>query len=209
MENGTQVYYITGNHDEFLRRFEKIKIGNLQIINQLTLNLNGEKIWIFHGDIFDKVIHRTKWLAKIGAAMYGFLTIINIVLNFILNKFGNSNILLFKLLKDKFRKKNDNLTNYEKTITLFALLKGVNTVICGHTHNPADLMINIEGIKLHYLNCGDWVENNTAVEYHHGKWKLKYYRNEILVENQPDNDLTLINKKELYTILLDQFTTLN
>ena len=53
MENGTQVYYITGNHDEALRKYSPTRLGNLFLDDKVVLELDGKKAWIFHGDVFD------------------------------------------------------------------------------------------------------------------------------------------------------------
>mgnify|MGYP001567378813 FL=1 len=51
---GVKTYYITGNHDEMLRRFVGMKIGSLSIVNKVVLTLpDGKKAWMFHGDVFD------------------------------------------------------------------------------------------------------------------------------------------------------------
>src|SRR6056297_3924575 len=50
---GTKVYYITGNHDEALRRYSDFSSGNIHLRDKLELQLNGKSYWIFHGDIFD------------------------------------------------------------------------------------------------------------------------------------------------------------
>ena len=54
--NGTKVFYITGNHDELLRRFTDIDFGNIQVVDKLILELDGKKSWFFHGDIFDATV---------------------------------------------------------------------------------------------------------------------------------------------------------
>jgi len=53
------VYYITGNHDEMFRKFSGMKIGKLRILNDLKLELDGKRVWFFHGDIFDVVQPKT------------------------------------------------------------------------------------------------------------------------------------------------------
>lgn len=50
---GTKVYYITGNHDEMLRKFSDMNMGNLTLVDKLILDLDDKKAWIFHGDVFD------------------------------------------------------------------------------------------------------------------------------------------------------------
>ena len=62
----TKVVYITGNHDELMRKFVKFNIGSFKLVNKLLLDLHGEKAWIFHGDVFDITMQYSKWLAKLG-----------------------------------------------------------------------------------------------------------------------------------------------
>lgn len=68
---GTKVYYLTGNHDEALRRFSDFTLGNITLADKLILDLPDGKAWIFHGDIFDASIQNAKWLANL---MCGFTT---------------------------------------------------------------------------------------------------------------------------------------
>ena len=41
ISKGIKVYYITGNHDEMLRKFEGFKLGSFQIVNKLLLELEN------------------------------------------------------------------------------------------------------------------------------------------------------------------------
>src|SRR5687767_10061428 len=41
ISKGVKVYYITGNHDEMLRRFVGFKMGSLRIVNKVVLTLDG------------------------------------------------------------------------------------------------------------------------------------------------------------------------
>lgn len=207
MEKGARIFYITGNHDEFLRRFEKIQIGNLQILNQLVLELNGKKTWIFHGDIFDEVIHETKWLAKTGAAAYGLITLINNGLAPIFRFFTKKEIILFKSIKNSLTKEKPEPSVFERKLSEVAVKQGYSTVICGHTHVPKEKLIEAENTTIHYLNCGDWVENFTAAEYESGKWSLNYY-----VENEEEtttDDTEIPDDKKLYQSLLKELVYAN
>jgi len=154
MEKGVQVYYITGNHDEFLRKFDKIQIGNLRIINQLVLDLDGHKTWIFHGDIFDLIIHESKWLAKIGAASYGLLSLLNNALQPILRLFGKNETIIYRSIKKRFLREKPEPSVFEKKIGEVAVNQGYDTVIFGHTHNPKVKMPNIKQQVVKNPNCG-------------------------------------------------------
>lgn len=202
MEKGIQVYYITGNHDEFLRKFIPAQIGNLKIVNQLMLELNGNKTWIFHGDIFDHIIHRTKWLAKLGAAGYGFLTLINNALNQMLKRIGKQEIIIYKSVKNRLVKNKTNLSGFENSIGAAAISQGYQTVVCGHTHIPKEKVIPINEKQVYYLNCGDWVEHFTAAEYSNGKWQLYFHQGPDDESSSDEPDIP--EKKQLYQSLVKE-----
>lgn len=172
MEKGVKVYYITGNHDEFLRKFSPVEAGNLQIVDRLVLDQDGGKTLILHGDIFDHSIYMAKWLAKIGAAGKGMLSLIDAFINGLLGIFGRKDFILYKTINQKLNRERSTLIGYEKSMLKSCAEQGYQTVICGHTHFPKDRELLINNKRVHYLNCGDWVEHFTAAEYYNGSWHL-------------------------------------
>ena len=206
LEKGVHVFYITGNHDEFLRKFNQTEIGKLKIVNQLILDLDGKKTWIFHGDLFDHIIHKAKWLAKIGAAAYGLITVINHVLNTCLKPFGINEFILYKSLKKKSSADN-RPTAFEKAIAGTAAAQNYQTVICGHTHVPKDKTVPFPDQAVRYINCGDWVEHFTAAEYSEGKWELHYFEDngEENTADEPD----IPDQKQVYQSLFRELAMAN
>src|SRR6202008_4196485 len=97
---GTPVYYLTGNHDEMLRKFADFNLGSFQLLNKIVLNVDGKKAWIFHGDVFDVTMQYSKWLAKLGAVGYDTLIYINSFINYISKKMGRGKISLSKKIKN-------------------------------------------------------------------------------------------------------------
>lgn len=169
---GTRVYYITGNHDEFLRKFSDIHIGNFSLVDKLVLDIDDKKAWIFHGDVFDASITHTKWLAKLGGWGYDMLILINRFINFILVKMGKEPYSLSKKIKSSVKKAVKFINDYEEVCTELAIEKKYDYVICGHIHEPKiEEIVNQKG-KTTYLNSGDWIENLTALEYNNKRWKL-------------------------------------
>jgi len=208
MEKGVEVYYITGNHDEFLRKISHVKIGNLNIVNQLVLDLEGKKTWIFHGDVFDPSIHRTKWLAKFGAAVYGLLAMFNKLINRFLHWIGKPEIIIYKSLKKRLSSEKLNLSKFETTVANSAISQGYQNVICGHTHIPKEKRALINGELIHYINCGDWVEHFTAAEYYNGDWNLFYYKEDV--EEIPlQDELDFPVKHQLYQSILKELAYSN
>jgi UDP-2,3-diacylglucosamine pyrophosphatase LpxH len=100
MAKGVQIYYVTGNHDEMMRKFVGFKLGSFKIVNKLVLNLDGKKAWVFHGDVFDVSMQHSKWLTKLGSVGYDLLILLNRVINFFSEKMGKGKISLSKTIKD-------------------------------------------------------------------------------------------------------------
>lgn len=207
MEKGVQVYYITGNHDEFLRKFAPTIVGNLKIVNQLILELDGMKTWIFHGDIFDASMHKAKWLAKWGSAFKGFLSLVNKPLNQVLLFFGKNEVILYKNIKHRLLRDKLAPSVTESKIVNAAVAQSCQTVICGHTHVPKELEIEVNGKTVHYLNCGDWVEHFSAAEYNRGEWHL-HYLDDYQEELQPDEP-EIPEENLLFQIISKEFACLN
>lgn len=176
VSDGIKVYYLTGNHDEMLRRYSGLNLGNLELEDKLVLEMDGKKHWFFHGDIFDVTMRGSKWLAKLGTTGYELLILINKLVNFVLNLFGRDKISLSKMVKESVKRGVKKMGNYELTAAEIAIENGYDFVINGHIHIPTIKQIETESGKVTYLNSGDWVENMTALEYNDGQWKLVWYK---------------------------------
>ena len=182
---GTKVYYITGNHDEFLRKFTDLHMGNISLIDKLVLELDHKRAWIFHGDVFDASITQAKWLAKLGGWGYDILILINRFINWVLARFDKEPYSLSKKIKNNVKSAVKFITNFENVCVELAIEKGYDYVICGHIHEPKIEFMENENGEVFYLNSGDWVENLTALEYNNKKWKLyKHDRNLSSDENE-------------------------
>ncbi len=168
--NGITIYYLTGNHDELLRKFTDYSAGGLHLKNKLILNLDGKKAWIFHGDVFDVSIQKAKWVAKLGGWGYDLLIYINRFINHGLEKLGRPPYSLSKKIKNSVKKAVSYISDFENTASELAIDQGYHYVICGHIHQPQmRRVVNKNGTTL-YLNSGDWVENLTSLEYNLGRW---------------------------------------
>lgn len=183
---GTKVYYLTGNHDEFLRKFTDLHLGNISLLNKLVLELDGKKAWVFHGDVFDSSINHAKWLAKLGGWGYDILILINRLVNWFLARMNKEPYSLSKKIKSNVKSAVKFISNFETTCTDIAIDKKYDYVICGHIHEPKMETVENSHGKTVYLNSGDWIENLTALEYHHKKWKLYQY---VTMEAKEEEEL--------------------
>ncbi|MDT0690185.1 UDP-2,3-diacylglucosamine diphosphatase [Salegentibacter sp. F188] len=174
---GTEVIYITGNHDEMLRKFSDIKLGAFSIVDKLVLDLDGKVAWFFHGDVFDVSIQNAKWIAKLGGWGYDILILFNRFLNWYLVKIGKKKYSLSRKIKDSVKAAVKAVHDFEKTAADLAIESGYKYVICGHIHQPKIIRKTNDNGTCLYLNSGDWIENLTALEYNNKRWELFQYKN--------------------------------
>ena len=210
ISEGKDVHYITGNHDEMLRKFEGFKMGSFAIQNKIVLELDGKKAWFFHGDVFDFTMQHSKWIAKLGAIGYDTLIILNSCINFVSEFFGKGKISLSKKIKDSVKSAVKFINNFEETVSSIAMTKKYDFVICGHIHQAAMKEISSNNQKVTYLNSGDWVENLTALEYNNKKWTLyKYNEHDFSTMNEVDlddeNDILNKTDKAIFNQLVTEF----
>ena len=177
--NGTRVVYITGNHDEFLRRYSDLNIGNFQLTDKLIIEIDGKLTWIFHGDVFDNTTKGSaKLLAKLGGKGYDMLILINRFINFSLQKLGKEKISISKKIKNSVKKAVRYISDFEETAASPAIEHNYDYVICGHIHQPQQKVITNKHGKVIYLNSGDWIENLTSLEYYDHGWHIYHYNDE-------------------------------
>lgn len=194
---GTEVFYITGNHDEMLRKFAPTSMGNVKIVNKLVLNLDGKKAWIFHGDVFDISIQKAKWIARLGSYGYDFLILLNSLVNWCLKKLGREKYSLSKRIKNSVKTAVKYINDFERVATELAIENHYDYVVCGHIHQPKKEVVENKHGKTTYLNSGDWVENLTALEYSFKRWKVYRYNHDKLSPFFVDEDLKQMDMNEL------------
>lgn len=211
--NGVTVYYVTGNHDEMLRKFTGFGISNFSIVNKIMLTLDGKKCWVFHGDVFDVTMKHSKWLAKLGAIGYDTLIYINSFVNFISQKAGRGKISLSKKIKNSVKTAVAFINNFEQTAADIAIEKGYDYVICGHIHQPANRVISTAKGSVTYLNSGDWIENLTALEYADGEWTVYHYNendvSEEIASKNTNGSTAYLKNAQLFKTLVKEFELLS
>lgn len=107
----TNVTYIAGNHDEFIRPFFKFdfQIGDIQILDSLDYDaIDGRRIYVSHGDYFDLTMKIPRQVINLAARFYD----------------GSVSDRMYKWL------------GTEKVINKYIKAKGYDCAITGHTHSP-------------------------------------------------------------------------
>jgi UDP-2,3-diacylglucosamine pyrophosphatase LpxH len=175
---GTELFYTPGNHDAFLRCaalrqiVENVAV-NVQVQDEFIFHaLDGRRFLVIHGDKFDVIETRYRWLSMLTSLVYEPLLLINWWTNRLLRPPGSSPYATCAVIKDKVKTAVRFISSFERDLFRHARLRGCDGVICGHIHKPAV----IRSGEMTYLNTGDWVENCTAlVEYHDGSIYLESY----------------------------------
>lgn len=207
LSKGVKIYYITGNHDEMLRKFAGFKMGSLRIVNKLVLDLDEQnKAWFFHGDVFDVTMQHSKWLAKLGAVGYDLLILINRIANFISERiFKRGKLSLSKKIKNGVKTAVKFINNFEQTAADIGISNGYQYVVCGHIHQPEMRAISNTHGSILYLNSGDWIENLTALEYNDGNWRIYRFDEVEMLDMSVNDHEEEYNNNQLFENLVEEF----
>lgn len=206
MVEGVTVYYLTGNHDELLRKFSGMQLASFHLQDKLVLELDGKKAWFFHGDVFDVTMQHSKWLAKLGAVGYDSLILINSFTNWFLTKIGKEKMSFSQKIKAKFKDAVKFINSFEQIAAELAVDKGYDYVVCGHIHHAEMREVRTEEGSVMYLNSGDWVESLTALEYVNQQWKIfkyeaKSFENDSVEEGVLSDGDDLAHKLDINLLL--------
>jgi UDP-2,3-diacylglucosamine pyrophosphatase LpxH len=171
-KRNTEVIYVLGNHDEFLRPYLQygLNFGMIKITNQCEhVGADGQHYLVVHGDFFDGITRLAPWLSILGDKAYDAVLSCNTRINSILHRMGFGYFSLSLYLKRRVKKAVDFMFQFEENLANHCKKKGYDGVICGHIHHAEIKTIN--GVT--YMNDGDWVESCTAlVEHHDGRWEI-------------------------------------
>ncbi|MFT4047454.1 MAG: UDP-2,3-diacylglucosamine diphosphatase [Solimonas sp.] len=161
-KRGTQVYYVTGNHDEFLRKFVgyELEIGNIRLVNEhVHKTADGRKLLVVHGDFFDVITRYHKWIALAGDALYEGTMRFNYWFNRGRSLLGMRYWSLSAFAKQHVKTAVNIVSTFEESLARECRRRELDGVVCGHIHHAEAR--EIDGVS--YYNCGDWVESCTAL----------------------------------------------
>jgi UDP-2,3-diacylglucosamine pyrophosphatase LpxH len=205
--NGSRVVYITGNHDEMMRKYTDLHIGQFTLADKLVLEIDQKMTWIFHGDVFDNTTQGSaRMIAKLGSNGYGMLILFNRMVNTLLGFIGKEKISISKKIMAGVNKAVAKVNDLEQIASTLAIKKKYDYVICGHIHQPALRTIEDADGKVVYMNSGDWVEHMTALEYENKSWRLfEYQAKDFPVSYQKETKQTLNVVTDDFTVHLSRF----
>jgi UDP-2,3-diacylglucosamine pyrophosphatase LpxH len=179
----TRITYVPGNHDEFLRFYCEASLGKVKLVeNAIHTTADGRRLLIIHGDHFDLVVRKARWLAILGGHAYDAAVIISRRLNVVRRWFGFPYWSLSQWAKSNVKNAANYIGDFEAALVNEARRHGADGVVCGHIHHAA--IRDVDGIQ--YVNCGDWVESCTAaVEHDDGRLEIiTWNENSVVTELQ-------------------------
>ncbi|MEM1139301.1 MAG: UDP-2,3-diacylglucosamine diphosphatase [Pseudomonadota bacterium] len=168
--SGTQVIYIPGNHDAWLRTYAGHRWAGIDIRLEDTFEAaDGRRYLVTHGDAYDGFCQRSKLTVAVGDIAYTACTTANNLINRARRRLGRPYWPATALLKRHLKGARALIERFEAGLVAEADRRGVDGVICGHIHHAA--LQTREGLA--YCNTGDWVESCTAlVEDQDGRLRL-------------------------------------
>lgn len=179
-ENGTRVHYVIGNHDETLRRFleQGLSFGHIPFSNHVDhTGLDRNRYLVIHGDQVENPMRgRMSW-PLMFVCHKGYIALLNLnsASGWILSRFGLKGVNFVAFIRRHSRLAQSFTRTFEESMAEYARERGYDGVVCGHIHSPQ--MRTIDGIE--YRNCGDWLENCSAVvEHHDGRWEIIRWQSE-------------------------------
>ena len=207
ISQGKEIHYVVGNHDELLRKFLNYKVNNFQIVNQVVLETDEGKVWLFHGDVFDFSI-QTAWITKLAGFLYDYMIMFNSWINKkIMRPLGRKRLNFSKSIKANVKTAVQYFANFEMKAAKIAQKNGYKYVVCGHIHTPKIESFNINGEEIIYMNSGDWLESLSSLEYVDNKWSI-YMHKRTEQEYKGDDSRIEMTNKELYKDLIAEFEIL-
>ncbi len=160
VEQGSRVVFIPGNHDEVLRFYCGANFGGIEIERDcIHTTAGGQRLLVLHGDEFDVVVHYSRWVRFLGDRAYELVLWSDRPVNWMRRRLGFGFWSLSAYMKTRVKAAADYIDAFETALAGEAARRKLDGIVCGHVHQPADRRIG----EVRYLNCGDWVENCTAI----------------------------------------------
>lgn len=162
VNRGAKIVYLSGNHDEAIRRFLPlgIVISGVHFADEFEHTTSkGKRFLLIHGDQFDSIVIYAKFITSLGNHAYIAAIWLNRHFNKLRAKLGYPYWSLSSFLKGKVKEAINIIFQFELFVTNEAKTRGFDGVICGHIHHAK--IQDMNGIQ--YINCGDWVESCTAI----------------------------------------------
>ncbi len=163
-QSGVEIIYTPGNHDAFFRKYLSMQFGSIRVLDQVMHEAADGKVYLVtHGDSVDRLASRFPLLTRAAAKAENTFRGLGNLAQRGLQRFDlpitQQVDRVVARINDRIRRQDD----FQSRLIALARQQGADGIICGHFHQPA-LTVQ-DGVI--YANCGDWVENATALAERH------------------------------------------
>ncbi|MCC9605941.1 UDP-2,3-diacylglucosamine diphosphatase [Blastopirellula sp. JC732] len=198
-EAGSKIRYAPGNHDDFLRDI-RFNFGFIEIADEFIHNCpDGRRFLVTHGDKFDQVETKAKWLSVLGSFAYDSLCWFNQLVNTWRRHFKMRGLPLAAMVKKRVKAAVTFVSDFETNLVNHARDLNCQGVVCGHIHTPA---MDQRGDVI-YCNTGDWIENATALlEYEDGRLEIVDMQHEETAVSIEDSSEFVLKQGEILRNML-------
>ena len=156
---GVRVVYLPGNHDAFARAYAGSHLAGVVVAPEAVhVAADGRRYLVTHGDLYDGLEARPRWMTALGDAAYRGLMRLDGAVGAARRGLGLGYWSLAGWVKGGCKEAGGFVERYEHALAAEARRRGLDGVVCGHIHKARAR--DIAGVA--YVNDGDWVESCTA-----------------------------------------------
>ena len=133
----SEVIFIPGNHDYQFRDLAGRDICGISVhLESSHTTRAGKRLLITHGDILDGRIRKGTNLEKFGAAAYGVLMQLDVIVNQLRTRLGHDYVSMSSQIKRRLSSANEYIRRFEEVAAKYAAERGFDGIVCGHIHRP-------------------------------------------------------------------------
>ncbi len=177
-DQGTELFYTPGNHDEFVRSLlktvpAKFVLGAVKVAPEfIHITASGQRLLVIHGDQFDAHECHAGIISSLTAMIYDKLLYLDYWLRRAGMRMSHYEQSVCYRIKMRMGRLQRFFTQYRDRCLMHARARKMDGIICGHIHQPLHMTVG----QTQYLNTGDWLEHCSAIiEDEQGTLKLCFH----------------------------------
>lgn len=175
---GVELHFVCGNHDFWAGRFLESQLGFTVYPDPVTLDIDGQRVHLAHGDGINPQDWRYrlyKRIARWWLAVRGFRLLHPDWAMAIAQSVSKGSRHMFSPSDPSKGSEVGPLRAYAEKV----LASGeAGVVMCGHSHHPEKQPYPTPAGPGLYLNTGDWIWHQSYVVGENGEYRLRSFREE-------------------------------
>ncbi len=173
---GVELLFVCGNHDFWAGRFLKQHLGFTVYPDPVTLDIDGQRVHLAHGDGInphDWRYHLYKRLARWRVAVWAFRLLHPDWAMAIAQGVSKGSRTMFSPSDPSKGSEVGPLRSYAERV----LASGeADVVLCAHSHHPVEEHFPTPDGQGLYINTGDWLWHHTYVVGEGGSYRLESFQ---------------------------------